>query len=220
MSGYVNGQVLDTLSEHANALASSAVASLEDEADRPSHFPFLPTLSDFVLTVPRHHGWYREGLVIAERAGIRCTCAVVDSLALCSCGALLLQAVAQQISAVHLAADLFCSRQLGPTLPFLLRSRPDFTLPGGWATYAESKAKMSLISGRSLTLHMIQFHKAKCMHLVATYTLDLIFKHLRGKHYPPSKSEHIWVQQENNSGLALNSSLKKFHFYSVSPRFD
>lgn len=58
MSGYVNGKVLDTLSEHANALASSAVASLEDEADQLSHFPFLSVLDDHVFVVPRHHGWY------------------------------------------------------------------------------------------------------------------------------------------------------------------
>lgn len=58
MTGYVNGKVLDTLSEHANALASSAVASLEDEADQLSHFLFLPVPSDPVLTVPKHHGWY------------------------------------------------------------------------------------------------------------------------------------------------------------------
>uniref|UniRef100_A0A7N8YHL7 plus-end-directed kinesin ATPase n=1 Tax=Mastacembelus armatus TaxID=205130 RepID=A0A7N8YHL7_9TELE len=55
MSGYVNGMVLDTLSEHANALASSAVASLEKEADQLSHFPFLPVPNDPVLIVPRHH---------------------------------------------------------------------------------------------------------------------------------------------------------------------
>ncbi|XP_035015260.1 kinesin-like protein KIF1B isoform X16 [Hippoglossus stenolepis] len=55
MSGYVNGTVLDTLSLHANALASSAVASLEDEADQLSHFPFLSMLNDPVLIVPRHH---------------------------------------------------------------------------------------------------------------------------------------------------------------------
>ncbi|KAM9751367.1 kinesin-like protein KIF1B isoform 5-T5 [Menidia menidia] len=55
VSGYVNGKVLDTLSEHANALASSAVATLEDEADQLSHFPFLPVTHDLVLTVPRHH---------------------------------------------------------------------------------------------------------------------------------------------------------------------
>lgn len=62
MSGYVNVRVLDTLSEHANALASSAVASLEDEADQLSHFPFLLVPSDPVLTVPRHHGWYSRHL--------------------------------------------------------------------------------------------------------------------------------------------------------------
>ncbi|XP_063321451.1 kinesin-like protein KIF1B isoform X9 [Pelmatolapia mariae] len=55
VSGYVNGKVLDTLSEHANSLASSALASLEDEADQLSHFPFLPVASDPVLTVPKHH---------------------------------------------------------------------------------------------------------------------------------------------------------------------
>ncbi|XP_014914423.1 kinesin-like protein KIF1B isoform X17 [Poecilia latipinna] len=55
VSGYVNGKVLDTLSEHANALASSAVASLEDEADQLSHFPFLSALHDPVFTVPKHH---------------------------------------------------------------------------------------------------------------------------------------------------------------------
>ncbi|XP_054644359.1 kinesin-like protein KIF1B isoform X2 [Dunckerocampus dactyliophorus] len=55
MSGYVNGKVLDTLSEHANALASSAVASMDDEADQLSHFPFLPVPDDPVFIVPRHH---------------------------------------------------------------------------------------------------------------------------------------------------------------------
>ncbi|XP_039882950.1 uncharacterized protein LOC120730592 isoform X2 [Simochromis diagramma] len=55
VSGYVNGKVLDTLSEHANSLASSAVAILEDETDQLSHFPFLPVASDSVLTVPKHH---------------------------------------------------------------------------------------------------------------------------------------------------------------------
>ncbi|XP_047435144.1 kinesin-like protein KIF1B isoform X18 [Mugil cephalus] len=55
MSGYVHDRVLDTLSEHANALASTAVASLEDEADQLSHFPFLPAAADPVLIVPRHH---------------------------------------------------------------------------------------------------------------------------------------------------------------------
>nr|XP_043893498.1 kinesin-like protein KIF1B isoform X20 [Solea senegalensis] len=55
MSGYMNGMVLDTLSEHANALASTAVARLEDEADQLCHFPFLPVPNDPVLIVPRHH---------------------------------------------------------------------------------------------------------------------------------------------------------------------
>lgn len=84
VSGYVNGKVLDTLSEHANALASTAVASLEDEADQLSHFPFLLALNDPVLTVPRHHGWYNWCLVLA----IRGTCPVLIRLALCSCSAL------------------------------------------------------------------------------------------------------------------------------------
>lgn len=87
VSGYVNGKVLDTLSEHANALASTAVASLEDEADQLSHFPFLLALNDPVLTVPRHHGWYKWCLVVAFRR----TCAVSIRLALCSCSALWLQ---------------------------------------------------------------------------------------------------------------------------------
>lgn len=59
MSGYVHGQVLDTLSEHANALASTAVATLEDGADQLAHFPFLPVPNSPVFKVPQHHGWYR-----------------------------------------------------------------------------------------------------------------------------------------------------------------
>lgn len=70
MSGYMNGQVLDTLSEHANALASTAVASLEDGADQLSHFPFLPVPFGPVATVPKHHGWYTVGTGVA-RAGYR-----------------------------------------------------------------------------------------------------------------------------------------------------
>uniref|UniRef100_A0A8C1FMR1 plus-end-directed kinesin ATPase n=1 Tax=Cyprinus carpio carpio TaxID=630221 RepID=A0A8C1FMR1_CYPCA len=54
MTGYMHGQVLDTLSEHANALASTAVASLEEGADELSHFPFLPVPNSPVLRVPRH----------------------------------------------------------------------------------------------------------------------------------------------------------------------
>ncbi|KAF3860306.1 hypothetical protein F7725_000561 [Dissostichus mawsoni] len=52
MSGYMNGKVLDQLSEHANALASSAVASLEDEADQLSHFIFLPCPMTLCLLCP------------------------------------------------------------------------------------------------------------------------------------------------------------------------
>ncbi|XP_016333832.1 kinesin-like protein KIF1B isoform X5 [Sinocyclocheilus anshuiensis] len=55
MSGYVHGQVLDTLSEHANALASAAVASLEEGADELSHFPFLPVPNSPVLRVRKHN---------------------------------------------------------------------------------------------------------------------------------------------------------------------
>lgn len=58
MSGYVNGVVLDTLSEHANALASTAVAHLEEEDDQLCRFPFLPVPNDPVLVVPKHHGRY------------------------------------------------------------------------------------------------------------------------------------------------------------------
>nr|XP_009295089.1 kinesin-like protein KIF1B isoform X3 [Danio rerio] len=54
MSGYVHGQVLDTLSEHANALASTAVASLEEGAYELCHFPFLPIPNCPVFRVPRH----------------------------------------------------------------------------------------------------------------------------------------------------------------------
>ncbi|KAL4593372.1 kinesin-like protein KIF1C-like, partial [Arapaima gigas] len=55
MSGYVHGQVLDALSEHANALASTAMASLEDGADQLSRFPFLPVPTSPAQTVPQHH---------------------------------------------------------------------------------------------------------------------------------------------------------------------
>lgn len=59
MSGYMHGQVLDTLSEHANALASTAVASLEEGADELSHFPFLPVPNSPVFRVRKHNGWFR-----------------------------------------------------------------------------------------------------------------------------------------------------------------
>ncbi|XP_069730755.1 kinesin-like protein KIF1B isoform X5 [Phaenicophaeus curvirostris] len=42
MSGYVNVHVLNTLSEHANVLASSAVAAFQDGADQLPPFLFLP----------------------------------------------------------------------------------------------------------------------------------------------------------------------------------
>ncbi|XP_060614910.2 kinesin-like protein KIF1B isoform X18 [Anolis sagrei] len=42
MSGYVNVHVLDTFSEHANVLASSAVAAFQDGADQLPPFLFLP----------------------------------------------------------------------------------------------------------------------------------------------------------------------------------
>lgn len=101
MSSYVHGKVLDTLSEHANALASSAMASLEDEADQLSHFPFLPMPCDLVLTVPRHHGWYRKHLS---------SCEVMNSIAaLCPCAARDLQALALQISAVAPCAAFSCT---------------------------------------------------------------------------------------------------------------
>lgn len=100
MSSYVHGKVLDTLSEHANALASSAMASLEDEADQLSHFPFLAMPCDLVLTVPRHHGWYRKHLS---------SCEVMNSIAvLCPCAARDLQTLARQISAVAHCVAFSC----------------------------------------------------------------------------------------------------------------
>lgn len=100
MSSYVHGRVLDTLSEHANALASSAMASLEDEAEQLSHFRFLPMPCDLVLTVPRHHGGYRG----------RCGCCpVMNSIVvLCPCAAGDLQTLALQISAVAPCAAFSC----------------------------------------------------------------------------------------------------------------
>lgn len=58
VSGYMNDQVLDTLSEHANALASTAVHSMEDEADQLSHFPFLAVPCGPALPMPHRHGGY------------------------------------------------------------------------------------------------------------------------------------------------------------------
>ncbi|MBZ3873873.1 Kinesin-like protein KIF1B [Sciurus carolinensis] len=45
MSGYVNVHVLDTFSEHASVLASSAVATFQNEADPVPPFLFLPVPS-------------------------------------------------------------------------------------------------------------------------------------------------------------------------------
>ncbi|XP_068014472.1 kinesin-like protein KIF1B isoform X6 [Melanerpes formicivorus] len=45
MSGYVNVHVLNTLSEHANVLASSAVAAFQDGTDQLPPFLFLPVPS-------------------------------------------------------------------------------------------------------------------------------------------------------------------------------
>lgn len=126
MSSYVHGKVLDTLSEHANALASSAMASLEDEADQLSHFPFLPMPCDLVLTVPRHHGWYRKHLS---------SCEVMNSIAvLCPCAARDLQTLALQISAVAHCAAFSCRSayvsHCSPTPPMCLKNMPELTPSG------------------------------------------------------------------------------------------
>lgn len=112
MSSYVHGKVLDTLSEHANALASSAMASLEDEADQLSHFPFLSMPCDLVLTVPRHHGWYRKHLT---------SCEIMNRVVmLFPCDPWDPQTVALQISAVAHCAAFSCRflyvSQCSPTL--------------------------------------------------------------------------------------------------------
>ncbi|XP_075762881.1 kinesin-like protein KIF1B isoform X15 [Pelodiscus sinensis] len=53
MSGYVNVHVLNTLSEHANVLASSAVATFQDGADQLPPFLFLPVPSCQSERVPK-----------------------------------------------------------------------------------------------------------------------------------------------------------------------
>ncbi|XP_074781153.1 kinesin-like protein KIF1B isoform X7 [Athene noctua] len=53
MSGYVNVHVLNTLSEHANVLASSAVAAFQDGADQLPPFLFLPVPSCQSERVPK-----------------------------------------------------------------------------------------------------------------------------------------------------------------------
>lgn len=178
MSGYVNGKVLDTLSEHANALASSAVASLEDEADRPSHFPFLTALNDFVLTVPRHHGWYREEPAVAERAGIRCTCAVVDSLALffalvvlCYCR----QSHSRSLQCTSLQTCFAPVSSVPPPPP----SPPCSKAGQSWHLQVDELPLQNLKPEgvfRRITYmtfeDKIWFHQPECMYLGATYTLD------------------------------------------------
>lgn len=56
MAGYVNVHVLDAFSEHANVLASSAVATFQNEADSLPPFLFPPVPSFQQERVPRHHG--------------------------------------------------------------------------------------------------------------------------------------------------------------------
>lgn len=56
MSGYVNVHVLNTLSEHANVLASSAVAAFQDGADQLPPFLFLPVPSCQSERVPKRDG--------------------------------------------------------------------------------------------------------------------------------------------------------------------
>lgn len=56
MSGYVNVHVLNTLSEHANVLASSAVAAFQDGADQLPHFLFLPVPSCQSERAPKRDG--------------------------------------------------------------------------------------------------------------------------------------------------------------------
>ncbi|MGH0156820.1 UNVERIFIED_CONTAM: hypothetical protein FKN15_032614 [Acipenser sinensis] len=70
VSGYVSGQMLDTVSEHANALASSAVASFEDRADQLSKFPFLPVMHCLVLTVPKHDGISLQSWITREASPV------------------------------------------------------------------------------------------------------------------------------------------------------
>jgi len=56
MSGYVNVHVLNTLSEHANMLASSAVAAFQDGADQLPPFLFLPVPSCQSERAPKRDG--------------------------------------------------------------------------------------------------------------------------------------------------------------------
>lgn len=56
MAGYVNVHVLDTFSEHASVLASSAVATFQDEADSLPPFLFPPVPSFQSERVPKQYG--------------------------------------------------------------------------------------------------------------------------------------------------------------------
>lgn len=56
ISDYVNVHVLDTFSEHASVLASSAIATFQDEADPMPPFLFLPVPSRQTERVPKRDG--------------------------------------------------------------------------------------------------------------------------------------------------------------------
>lgn len=56
MAGYVNVHVLDTFSEHASVLASSAVATFQNEAGSLPPFLFPPAPSFQNERVPKQYG--------------------------------------------------------------------------------------------------------------------------------------------------------------------
>ena len=56
ISDYVNVHVLDTFSEHANVLASSAIATFQDGADPSPPFLLLPVPSCQPERVPKRDG--------------------------------------------------------------------------------------------------------------------------------------------------------------------
>lgn len=56
VSGYVNVHALDTFSEHASVLASSAAATFQDGADPLPPFLFLPVPSCQSERVPKRDG--------------------------------------------------------------------------------------------------------------------------------------------------------------------
>ncbi|XP_011852031.1 PREDICTED: kinesin-like protein KIF1B [Mandrillus leucophaeus] len=83
VSGYVNVHVLDTFSEHASVLASSAIATFQDEADPLPPFLFLPVPSCQSERVPKRDAspthvklswaeyWYIPA-VVDHTAGLPC----------------------------------------------------------------------------------------------------------------------------------------------------